>query len=43
VAFALLGVTSPSAVLGVIVGIVILSAAWLHAKLADSRPQWRQH
>jgi hypothetical protein len=43
VAFALLGVTSPSAVLGVIVGIVILSAAWLHAKLADSRPQWRPH
>jgi hypothetical protein len=33
-AFALLGVTSPSAVLGVIVGIVILSAAWLHAKAA---------
>ena len=31
VAFALLGVTSPSAVLGVIVGIVILSAACMRS------------
>jgi hypothetical protein len=36
-AFALLGVTSRSAVLDVIVGIVILSAAWLHAKF-NGRP-----
>jgi len=39
-ALVLVGITSPAAMLGVIVGLVIVGAAALHARFAG-RPFWR--